>query len=114
MRRFAATVPVLLVVLLVFASAAGIQAAPKVPRVGMLCAPLCAMDAFSEGCCQGGGVCGFSAILKTRFGGAYFRGSPPVRPPSSAFSPTSSACERGTNFRAHLPPPKPEGGRRCT
>jgi putative ABC transport system substrate-binding protein len=42
MRRFAATVPVLLVVLLVFASVAEIQAAPKVSRVGMLCAPACA------------------------------------------------------------------------
>jgi putative ABC transport system substrate-binding protein len=41
MRRFAATVPVLLVVLLVFASAAATQPAPRVARVGMLCAPLC-------------------------------------------------------------------------
>jgi putative ABC transport system substrate-binding protein len=41
MRRFAATGPVLLVVLLVFASAAAAQPAPKVARVGMLCAPLC-------------------------------------------------------------------------
>jgi putative ABC transport system substrate-binding protein len=41
MRRFAATVPVLLVVLLVFASAAATQPAPKVARVGMLCDPLC-------------------------------------------------------------------------
>jgi putative tryptophan/tyrosine transport system substrate-binding protein len=48
MRRFAATVPVLLVVLLVFASAAGIQAAPKVPRVGMLCSPACVQHAFFE------------------------------------------------------------------
>ncbi len=41
MRRFAATVPVLLVVLLVFASAAATQPAPKVARIGMLCAPSC-------------------------------------------------------------------------
>jgi putative ABC transport system substrate-binding protein len=41
MRRFAATVPVLLMVLLVFASAAATQPAPKVARIGMLCAPLC-------------------------------------------------------------------------
>jgi putative ABC transport system substrate-binding protein len=41
MRRFAVTVPVLLVVLLVFASAAATQPAPKVARVGMLCNPLC-------------------------------------------------------------------------
>jgi putative ABC transport system substrate-binding protein len=41
MKRFAATVPVLLVVLLVFASAAATQPAPRVARIGMLCAPLC-------------------------------------------------------------------------
>src|SRR5216683_2810091 len=41
MKRFAATVPVLLVVLLVFASAAATQPAPRVARVGMLCFPLC-------------------------------------------------------------------------
>ena len=41
MKRFAATVPVLLTVLLGFASAAATQPAPKVARIGMLCAPLC-------------------------------------------------------------------------
>jgi putative ABC transport system substrate-binding protein len=41
MRRFSATVSVLLVVLLVFASAAATQPAPKVARIGMLCAPSC-------------------------------------------------------------------------
>lgn len=41
MKRFAATVPVLLVVLLVFASAAATQPAPKVARIGMLCADSC-------------------------------------------------------------------------
>jgi len=41
MRRFAVAVPVLLIVLLVFASAAATQPAPRVARVGMLCAPLC-------------------------------------------------------------------------
>jgi putative ABC transport system substrate-binding protein len=41
MRRFAATVPVLLIGLLVFASAAATQPAPKVARIGMLCTPLC-------------------------------------------------------------------------
>jgi putative ABC transport system substrate-binding protein len=41
MKRFAATVPVLLTVLLVFASAAATQPAPKVARIGMLCAPTC-------------------------------------------------------------------------
>lgn len=51
MRRFSATVPVLLIALLVFASAVGTRAAPKVPRVGMLCSPACTgsnMDRFFE------------------------------------------------------------------
>ena len=51
MRRFAVTVPVLLVVLLVFASAAATQPAPRVARVGMLCNPLCDVsfnDAFLD------------------------------------------------------------------
>ena len=41
MKRFAATVPVLLVVLLAFASAAATQPTPKVARVGWLCTPSC-------------------------------------------------------------------------
>jgi putative ABC transport system substrate-binding protein len=41
MRRFSVTVPILLIVLLVFASAAATQPAPRVARIGMLCAPLC-------------------------------------------------------------------------
>src|SRR5450755_4037088 len=41
MSRFAATVPLLLIMLLVFASAAGAQPAPKVARIGLLCAPTC-------------------------------------------------------------------------
>jgi putative ABC transport system substrate-binding protein len=51
MRRFAATVPVLLIVLLVFASAAATQPAPRVARIGMLCSPLCNLspnDAFLD------------------------------------------------------------------
>jgi putative ABC transport system substrate-binding protein len=48
MRRFAASVPVLLIVLLVFASAPGIKAAPKVARIGMLCAPSCGGVFFEE------------------------------------------------------------------
>jgi putative ABC transport system substrate-binding protein len=51
MKRFAATVPVLLVVLLVFASAAATQPAPRVTRVGMLCNPSCNVspnDAFLD------------------------------------------------------------------
>ena len=41
MKRTAATVPVLLVALLVFTSAAATQPAPRVARIGMLCAPSC-------------------------------------------------------------------------
>lgn len=41
MRRFAATVPVVVVALLVLAQAAQTQGAPKMPRVGMLCSPTC-------------------------------------------------------------------------
>src|SRR3954447_5910991 len=41
MRRFAATVPVLMVALLALAPTAPTQAAPKMPRVGMLCSPTC-------------------------------------------------------------------------
>jgi hypothetical protein len=41
MRGFTAIVSIVLALLLVFASAAGTQAAPKVPRVAMLCAPAC-------------------------------------------------------------------------
>jgi putative tryptophan/tyrosine transport system substrate-binding protein len=42
MRRFSATVPVLLIALLVFASAAATQPAPRVARIGMLCPSSCA------------------------------------------------------------------------
>jgi putative tryptophan/tyrosine transport system substrate-binding protein len=51
MRRFSASVPVLLVVLLVLASAAATQPAPKVARIGMLCADSCNVrpgDAFLD------------------------------------------------------------------
>jgi putative tryptophan/tyrosine transport system substrate-binding protein len=41
MRRFSATVPVLLIALLVFASAAATQPAPRVARIGMLCPNSC-------------------------------------------------------------------------
>jgi putative ABC transport system substrate-binding protein len=41
MRRFSATVPVLLVVLLVFASAAATQPTPRVARIGLLCPSSC-------------------------------------------------------------------------
>lgn len=49
MRRFTAAVPVLLVMLLVFASAAEAQQARRVPRVGMLCTHSCNIsDLFDE------------------------------------------------------------------
>jgi putative ABC transport system substrate-binding protein len=47
MKRFAATVPVLLIVLLVFASAAESKTAPKVARIGMLCTA-CVGSFFEE------------------------------------------------------------------
>ncbi len=48
MRRFFATVPVLLVVLLAFASAATAQAVRRVAHVGMLCATSCAPGPISN------------------------------------------------------------------
>src|SRR5258708_37432172 len=45
MRRFSAT-PILLVMLLVFASAAVGQPAPRVARVGMLCSVSCTVDGY--------------------------------------------------------------------
>jgi putative ABC transport system substrate-binding protein len=48
MRRFGVSVPVLLIVLLVFASAPGIKAAPKVARIGTLCALSCGGAFFEE------------------------------------------------------------------
>jgi putative ABC transport system substrate-binding protein len=46
MRRFFATLPILLVMLLVFASAAVGQPAPRVARVGMLCSVSCTVDGY--------------------------------------------------------------------
>jgi putative ABC transport system substrate-binding protein len=46
MRRFSATPPILLVMLLVFASAAVGQPAPRVARVGMLCSVSCTVDGY--------------------------------------------------------------------
>jgi putative ABC transport system substrate-binding protein len=69
MRRFAATVPVLLVVLLVFASAAATQPAPKVPRVGMLCYPLCNVsfnDAFLDELRKLGWVQGTTIVIERK------------------------------------------------
>jgi putative ABC transport system substrate-binding protein len=46
MRRFFATLPILLVMLHVFASAAVGQPAPRVARVGMLCSVSCTVDGY--------------------------------------------------------------------
>ena len=46
MKRFAATVTVLLAALLAFMSAAATQPAPKVARVGMLCSVSCTVDGY--------------------------------------------------------------------
>ena len=65
MKRFAATVPVLLAVLLVFASAAGIKAVPKVARIGMLCAPSCG-DAFFEELRKLGWIEGTTIVIERK------------------------------------------------
>ena len=72
MRRFFATVPVLLVVLLVFASAAETQAAPSVPRVGMLCTHSCSgsvIDAFLDELRKLGWVEGTTIVIERKEGG---------------------------------------------
>jgi putative tryptophan/tyrosine transport system substrate-binding protein len=69
MRRSAAAVPVLLVVLLVFASAAEIQAAPRVPRVGMLCTHSCSgsvNDAFLDELRKLGWVEGTTMVIERK------------------------------------------------
>src|SRR6266481_7102349 len=65
MRRFA----VVLVVLLVFASAAATQPAPKVARVGMLCYPLCKVsfnDAFVDELRKLGWVEGTTIVIERK------------------------------------------------
>jgi putative ABC transport system substrate-binding protein len=69
MKRFAATVPVLLVVLLVLASAAATQPAPKVARVGMLCNPMCNVsfnDAFLDELRKLGWVEGTTIVIERK------------------------------------------------
>src|SRR6266568_6198467 len=69
MRRLAATVPILLVVLLVFASAAATQPAPKVARIGMLCYPLCKVsfnDAFVDELRKLGWVEGTTIVIERK------------------------------------------------
>jgi putative tryptophan/tyrosine transport system substrate-binding protein len=69
MRRFAATVPALLVVLLVFVSAAATQPTPRVARVGMLRFPLCNLslnDAFLDELRKLGWVEGTTIVIERK------------------------------------------------
>jgi putative ABC transport system substrate-binding protein len=69
MKRFAVTVPVLLVVLLGFVSAAATQPAPRVARIGMLCAPLCNTipnDAFLDELRKLGWVEGTTIVIERK------------------------------------------------
>jgi putative tryptophan/tyrosine transport system substrate-binding protein len=69
MKRFALTVPVHLVVLLVFTSAAAAQPAPRVVRIGMLCAPLCNTipnDAFLDELRKLGWVEGTTIVIERK------------------------------------------------
>ena len=73
MKRYAAAVLVLLAVLVVLASTAGIQAASKLPRVGMLCAPACSgpsFDAFWEGLRKLGWVEGTTVVIDRKEAGS--------------------------------------------
>jgi putative tryptophan/tyrosine transport system substrate-binding protein len=75
MRRFFATVPVLLVVLLVFASAAATQPAPKVARIGMLCPSSCAgpvYDGFFDELRQLGWIEGTTVVIERKEAGLRF------------------------------------------
>ena len=69
MKRFAVTVPVVLVVLLGFASAAATQPTPRVARIGMLCAPLCNTvpnDAFLDELRKLGWVEGTTIVIERK------------------------------------------------
>jgi putative ABC transport system substrate-binding protein len=70
--RPAATLPVFLVALLAFASAAATQPAPKVPRVGMLCAVSCTgstYDALSDELRKLGWVEGTTILIEHKEAG---------------------------------------------
>jgi putative ABC transport system substrate-binding protein len=80
MRRFAGVVPIL-IVLLVFASAARTQAAPKVPRVAILCAPSCTgvtFDALVDELRNLGWVEGTTMVLERKEAGSRFDQLPAV------------------------------------
>ena len=76
MRRFLATVPVLLVVLLAFASAATAQAVRKVAHVGMLCPNSCApaadYNALSDELRKLGWLEGTTIVIERKEAGGRF------------------------------------------
>jgi ABC-type uncharacterized transport system substrate-binding protein len=75
MRRFAATLPVLLVVLLVFAPTAATQPAPKIARVGMLCPSSCAgpvYDGFFDELRKLGWIEGTTVVIERKEAGLRF------------------------------------------
>ena len=76
MRRFLATVPVLLVVLLAFASAATAQAVRKVAHVGMLCPTSCApgpiANALSDELRKLGWLEGTTIVIERKEAGGRF------------------------------------------
>lgn len=73
MKRFAAALAVLPVLLLVFASITSSRAASKVPRIGELCAPGCTggiMDAFWDELGKPGWVEGTNIVIDRKEAGA--------------------------------------------
>jgi putative tryptophan/tyrosine transport system substrate-binding protein len=73
MKRFTATMPVLLVVLIAFASAATAQAVRRVAHVGMLCSTSCApapiTDALSDELRKLGWLEGTTIVIERKEGG---------------------------------------------
>src|SRR5258708_2331910 len=70
MRRFACTVPLLLILLLVFVSEAAAQAASRVARIGMLCAAACStiyIDAFFDELRKLGWVEGTTFVIDRKY-----------------------------------------------
>jgi putative ABC transport system substrate-binding protein len=74
MKRFTATMPVLLVVLLVFASAASAQAVRRVAHVGMLCPTSCAATtiALSDELRKLGWLEGTTIVIERKEAGGRF------------------------------------------
>jgi hypothetical protein len=73
MKRLAAGLPILLVVLLVLASTTRTQSAPRLPRIGMLCVPACSgtsFDAFWEGLRELGWVEGTTVVIDRKEAGS--------------------------------------------